>query len=176
MRLLSRLLAVLLGLGLAALGVLLILEVIWAARGLPPLLLPYVPLARDMRAHQWDDLLVLAACALAALLGLLLVVSQLHRRRRLKVRLADTSPGMRAATTRRTVRQTARAAACAVEGVSEARARFRRRRVRVRVHTLLRKGEEPLAEQVRDRVAERLDRLGLARRPKVVVSVRRTTT
>lgn len=121
-----------------------------------------------------DDVWILTGAAIAAALGLVLVVLALAPglRRRLPLRVPGETPGpMGAELDRKGAALLLRDAAMRVPGVSAARVRLGRRRVRVRADVGFRASSEvaaDLAEAVR---SEARDRLGLARPPKPVIRI-----
>lgn len=174
MRVLLRMLSPLLGLAVAALGTLLVVEVVaaWlgATSGGAGLLMPWPGWRTTLEQVTWRDTWVLVGAGLTTLVGLLLLLMAGSARRH-DIRLeapapeitVTTSPRVLARLVGRTVRSTDRITGASVKASARA----------VRV-TVTARGEQPgeLRPSVRTRVGELLDELPLARRPKVSVSVR----
>ena len=78
-RLSLRVLSVLLAAALLALGVIVTVEIVLAAFGQPPWLLPYPDVASTLREQTWDSLLARAVAVGLCLLGLLLLLPALRR-------------------------------------------------------------------------------------------------
>jgi len=175
MRLVNRLLAALLALGLATLGVLVIVEVITARLDKPPLVVNW------HRIYHWGEHTSLTqgsvrvACIVTAVLGLLLLLAGLKRRR--PTRFAAASDSVDAGYTRRGVATALRQAVNDVDGINRADVTVRRRRIRVQARA---SGMEPhTADSLRQPATEaarsRLNDLDLKREPrlKVRLSTRR---
>jgi Family of unknown function (DUF6286) len=175
MRLVNRLLAALLALGLATAGVLVVVEVIAARLDKPHVVVNW------RRIYHWGETTSLTqgsvrvACIVTAVLGLLLLLAEVKRRR--PTRLAAASDSIDAGYTRRGVATAIRQAVTDVDGINRAAVTVRRRRIRVQART---SGVEPYtAESLRDPATEaaesRLSDLDLKRRPrlKVQLSTRR---
>ncbi|HEV7824742.1 MAG TPA: DUF6286 domain-containing protein [Mycobacteriales bacterium] len=171
MRYVNRASVVLLTLALAAGGVLTAIEVGLATLGRPPLLFPREHVADLLRRSQWADAPVAAALLGVAVLGLALLVGQLVPRRTRLLSIADPTPGVTAATTRRSLERALRRAATAADGITAASVTARPRRVKVRAVTGLRDVTGIHANLVAA-VDEQLDGIGLARRPALSVSLR----
>ncbi|MCW2611633.1 MAG: hypothetical protein JWM15_2879 [Cryptosporangiaceae bacterium] len=171
MRYVNRVLAVLLGLTLAAAGVLTALEVGLAALTRPPLVFPHERITEVLQRSRWEDAPVRGVLLGIAVLGLVLLVAQLVPRRTRLLPIADPTPGVAVATTRRSLERALRRAATGADGISAASVTASPRRVRIRAVTGLRDvtGVQPgLVAAVDDQ----LDGIGLARRPTLSVSLR----
>lgn len=94
MRSLDRLIALVLGLALAAAGVLAGIEAVLLALGNAPLVVPRAMWDRSLRALTWDNttLTVVAAALVAA--GVLLLLIQLIPRRPVRLMLGPSAPGV----------------------------------------------------------------------------------
>jgi Family of unknown function (DUF6286) len=171
MRLVNRLLAALLALGLATAGVLVVVEVI-AAR----LDKPYA-VVNWRRIYDWGETTSLTqgsvrvACIVTAVLGLLLLLAEVKRRR--PTRLAAASESIDAGYTRRGVATAIRQAVTDVDGINRAAVTVRRRRIRVQART---SGVEPYtAESLQGPATEaaqsRLADLDLDREPRLKVQL-----
>lgn len=173
MRTLNRALAVVIALALAALGVLVVAEIIHAALDRSGhLLLPYERLARFGRAHTWDSGPVITISAVVAALGLLLLLAQLLPRRPGLLTVATDDPTVEAGVERRTLGKAMAAAAGDVDGVSKATARVRGRRANVIATSHLR-DTSGLSEQVLDHVQTWTNDLGLVAPPRLRLRLRR---
>ncbi|WP_337192072.1 DUF6286 domain-containing protein [Streptomyces sp. HUCO-GS316] len=135
-------------------------------------------LADELATRPVDDVWMLTGAAVAAALGVWLIVLALSPglRHRLPLRspAASPPPQLRASLDRDGAAALLRDAAMRVPGVSAARVRVRRRRVKARADVRFR---DP--RQVKDDLAavlnEERDQLALSRPPEVVVRVRRRT-
>ena len=177
MRPLNRVLALVLAVALLVGGVLLAVEVAAAAVGHGPLVVQwhgaYEAGGRDAR----DSSVVRTLCGAVAVVGLLMLLGQLKRRRpdRLALEVADehTDAGVSPAALRATVRS----AALAVDGVSAATVRVTRRVTKVRATSRFgdRTAAEGLVAPVTARVEADLARLRLRTplRPRITVHPRR---
>jgi hypothetical protein len=171
MRYVNRVVVVLLALALAAAGVLTAIEVGLATLGRPPLLLPREQVTNLLQRSRWADAPVTLVLLGVAVLGLVLLVGQLVPRRTRLLPIADPTPGVTAATTRRSLERALRRAATGADGITAASVTATARRVRVRAVTGLRDTTGVHAGVV-TAVNEQLDGIGLARRPALSVSLR----
>ncbi|MFD8006748.1 DUF6286 domain-containing protein [Streptomyces mirabilis] len=131
-------------------------------------------LADEMATRPLDDVWVLTGAAVAAVLGIWLIVLALTPGLRHWLPLRSPAPGLRASLDRDGAADLLRDAAMRVPGVSTARVRVRRHRVKARADVRFR---DP--QQVKDDLTavldEERDRLVLARPPRIVVRVRQRT-
>ncbi|KAF0646762.1 MULTISPECIES: DUF6286 domain-containing protein [Streptomyces] len=131
-------------------------------------------LADELATRPVDDVWMLTGAAVAAALGVWLIILALTpgQRRWLPMRSPADCPRLRAFLDRDGAADLLRNAAMRVPGVSAAHVRVRRHRIRARADVRFRD-----ARQVRDDLTavldEERDRLALARPPRVVVRVRR---
>ncbi|MEU6811256.1 DUF6286 domain-containing protein [Streptomyces sp. NPDC046831] len=131
-------------------------------------------LAGELATRPVDDLWMLTGAAVAAALGVWLIVLALTPglRHQLPLRSPAGCPRVRASLDRDGAADLLRDAALRVPGVSDAHVRVRRHRVKVRARARFRD-----IRQVRDDLTAVLrderDRLALARPPRMVVRVRR---
>ncbi len=135
-------------------------------------IVPFADLAAALAALTPADPPVLAAAALSAVAGLVLVVVAVVPGAPTVLALAtpaEPASRLAAGVTRRSLIHTLSRAA-AVDGVDAARVRLDRRRVVVTARTPYRTAQPDLADQVRDAVTARLADVGLAR--PVTVAVR----
>ncbi|GED88633.1 hypothetical protein TNCT6_57180 [Streptomyces sp. 6-11-2] len=121
-----------------------------------------------------DDVWMLTGAAVAAAVGIWLIVLALTPGLRHWLPLRSPAPGLRASLDRDGTAALLRDAAMRVPGVSKARIRVRRHRVKARADVRFR---DP--QQVKDDLTAVLDeerhRLALARPPRIVVRVRQRT-
>lgn len=171
MSLLRRLLAVLLALGLAALGLVMAAESVSQLLDIdPPLWVPYYSLSDWASQPRWNDPYVLGGSALLALVGLgLLVVACWPGPRTIRLDTADRQVKLEMPL--RALRRLITYRVGSAEGLSEIEVRTRPRRVMVRAAT---PSEHPeLAEnEMTTRVNEGLDALSPHRRPRIVTRPR----
>ncbi|MGQ0480888.1 MAG: DUF6286 domain-containing protein [Pseudonocardia sp.] len=171
MRVLLRVLAPLLGLGLAAAGALLMIEVTAAwLLGDQGVLVPWPAWQSALDSLTWRSLLVIAVCAAVALLGLLLVVLAGTARRR-DIRLQDPAEDVSVTTSPRVLARLVGQRVRAEEQVASASVTASARAVKV---VAVCRGEVPegLSAGVGAGAGALLDDLPLARRPRLAVSVR----
>ncbi len=186
MRVLLRVLAPLLGLGLAAAGALLVIEVtaawllgaeisaggtsIVADPGQQGVLVPWRAWRSGLEALTWRSLLMLAVCAAVALLGLLLVVLAGGARRR-DIRLEDPAENVSVTTSPRVLARLVGQRVRAQDQVASASVTASARAVKV---VAVCRGEVPegLPAGVGAGAGALLEELPLARRPRLAVSVR----
>lgn len=172
MRVLLRVLAPLLGLALAAAGVLLVIEVV--AAWLRPaatagLVVPWHTWRTALEDLTWAQPPVpLVAGAAAAVGSLLLLVGLLARRS--DVRLDGPGPGITVTTSPRVLAKLVGRRVRATDDVAGAQVTASRRRISVSAQGWGGAGPA-LRATVADRVDDLLDELPLHRRPRVVVSV-----
>jgi hypothetical protein len=171
MRYANRALVIALALALVVGGVLTAIEVSVATLGRPPLLLPREQAISLLQRSRWADAPVVAVLAGVAVLGLALLVAQLVPRRTRLLPIADPTPGVAAATTRRSLERALRRAAAGADGITAASVTATPRRVRVRAVTGLRDTTGVHAGLVAV-VNDQLDGIGLTRRPALSVSLR----
>jgi uncharacterized protein DUF6286 len=167
MRIVNRVLAVAAALGLAAGGVLVIVEVALASLGRGPWLIGYDDWYSSARTNQWDAPGARSLFLVLTLAGAVLVALQLVKPRPRSIPL---EPGVaRAGIARRSVEQTLAHMAGNETGVATATARIRRRRVKVVAATIAPPDElRPRLEEV---AHTRLRDLGLDGRLDVALDV-----
>jgi hypothetical protein len=128
----------------------------------------YDSAASALHGTRWTDVLPAVAGGVAALAGLVLVLAALLPGPPTVLPLAGRFDSGAA---RGGYRSTLRAAAAAVDGVSDAAVKLGSRKLKVRVKTT-RTRPDGLADTVRAAVGHRLDQIGPATRPAVSVRVR----
>lgn len=174
MRFAQRVLAPLIALALVAAAVLLVLEVLWAAFGQPPLVVPWQDAYDNAGKQTWSAVAVRAVAGALTALGVLLLLVALVPRRAARLRLVPSAPGVDAALTRRGLRTALREAATRVDGVRSARVKLGRRRAKVVATSRLGSADaaRELRGDVQTAVTSRLDDIALARAPRVRVTVK----
>jgi hypothetical protein len=172
-RFLLRLLSPLLGLVMAAVGVLLLLEVVtaWVAPASSPLVVPWPSWRSALTAATWSSGAVRTVAIVVAVVGFLVVLVALVARRH-DVRLTDPVPEVTVTTSPRSLARAVGHEVRSHADVVSASVVASSNKVVVKAGTL----DDP--EVVRDSVRERVDglftRLPLARRPRVSISVAAT--
>jgi Family of unknown function (DUF6286) len=169
-RFLLRLLSPLLGLAVAAVGVLLLIEVVtaWVAPASSPLVVPWPSWQSALTAATWSSSLVETIAIVVAVVGFLVLLVGLVARRH-DVRLTDPVPEVTVTTSPRSL---ARAVGHEVRSHSEvvsASVVASGSKVVVKAGTL--DDPESVRQSVRERIDQLFTRLPLARRPRVAVSV-----
>ncbi|WP_159792762.1 DUF6286 domain-containing protein [Puerhibacterium puerhi] len=162
MRLLQRVLATVLALVLLLGGLLVVVEIVLAQLGRPPLVVPRQRWSAWVAGQTWELSTVRAVLVLVTVVGLLLVVAAARRGRPAALALpaGEAPPGVRASASRRTVEKALADAVRDVDGVVSAHARAGRRRVTVSATAMTRAGGTE--QHVREAVDEGLRSLGLA--------------
>jgi hypothetical protein len=175
MRIVNRLLAFIVALALAGVCVIVIVEVIAARSNSGPLIVHWQAMLDWARRNTWKATSVELACLITAAAGLLLLLPQIFRRRRSRMRI-DAGPALDAAITRKGVTVTIRGAVAEVDGIASSRVKVGRRRIRVRALTTALEGEAIgyLQPTVQETVARDLQGLRLHKtlRLKVLVNGR----
>ena len=171
MTVVNRVLATLLALALLLGGQLAVVEIVLAALGRQPWLVPHPDWTTWLSDQTLASGVVRAVLIGAVVLGLVLLVLALRRGRPGALPLPSRIESVRTTASRRGIERTLRAAATRPDGVREARVKVRRRTVRVKAATALRDPGD-LRSRVTEAVTQRLDELGLSGslRPRVTVS------
>lgn len=173
MRVLLRVLAPLLGLGLAAAGALLVIEVVTAWVRTPAtagLIVPWPAWQAGLEDLTWRDGVVRWIAVGVAVVGLVLLAVGLSARQRV-VRFAEPSPGITVTTSPRVLARLVGQTARAGQGVAGASVSASARAVSVRAEGWSGEGVAAVRDVVRTDVGTLLDELPLARRPRLAVSV-----
>lgn len=160
--------ATIVALVLLAAMVVLVVSCVQLLLGQPPLI-PFGTVVPIAAALPWSSGTVMAAGAVAAALGLVLLACAWTPGAATIVPLAPTEHST-AGATRQSLRRIVTSTARAVDGVHSASATVRPRRVGVRVRTPLRDPGE-LGQQVRAAIDDRLAEIALARTPRTRVRV-----
>ncbi len=173
MRFLLRLLSPLLGLVVAAIGVITLLEVItaWVAPASSPLVIPWPDWQAALTGVTWDSPTVRLVAIVIGIVGVLVALVPLVARRH-DVRLTDPVPEVTVTTSPRSLARAVGHEVRSHSDVVSASVVASSKKVVVKAGTL----DAP--DEVRAAVRERIDtlftRLPLARRPRVSVSVAAT--
>lgn len=170
----NRLLGLVLGLALLAVGLLAAAETVLALLERPPWLVDYEQLTAALAQRTWDDGTVVAAAVLTVFAGALLVVVQLLPGRPGALRLAEEGPNRLAALDGRGLQELLRRCAVDDGDVLDADVRVRRRSVRVSGRVPHDAQPRTVASRTRERVQGRVDELGLQRPLKVRVHMQRS--
>lgn len=131
-------------------------------------------LADELATRPLDDVWVLTGAAVAAVLGIWLIVLALTPGLRHWLPLRSPAPGLRASLDRDGAADLLRDAAMRVPGVSRARVRVRRHRVKARADVRFRNPQQ-VKDDLTAVLGEERDQLVLARPPRIVVRVRQRT-
>ncbi len=168
----------LVALALLVLGVLVLVEVVWALAfgGTTPVLLPFPAAADYFAGLTWDSRAVRVILIGLVIVGLLLLVAELRRSKPGLLTLASSNGPVTAGVDRRTLQRAAATAATDVDGIGSATARVSRRRVAVSGVSGLR-DPSGLQDQLTGRMQSWVDGLNLANPPALTVTVdqRRST-
>lgn len=166
----DRLAAVLLGLFLLILGVLVPAEIIHSAvlSRTGELLLPWQALTRFFTGHDWSTSPVLATSVITVLVGLVLLVLELKRRRPGLLTLVTDDDDLTAGTTRRSVQRALAVRAQDVDGISGASAKIRGGRASVSATTGQRDPGD-LQARLTEQLTGWLEDLGLVKAPRLRV-------
>lgn len=171
MRTTDRILTLILSLALFAFGCLVVAEVVQSALGNPePLLLPYPAVAEFFGANTWTSGWVVAGAVVVGLLGLLLFLSEVRRRRPALLAMRTTDPGVVAAISRKSITRALDSAVRGAPGIERSTVRPGRRKIRIRAAA--RSGAPAdVREQVTRRAEDALNGLALQGEPTLSVSV-----
>lgn len=166
----DRLAAVVLGLALLVLGVLVPVEIVHSTvlGRTGQLLLPWQTVTRFFTGHDWSTSPVLAISVVIALVGLLLLVVELRRRRPGLLTLTADDENLTVGTTRRSVQQALAARAQEVDGISAASATVRGGRASVAATTGQRDPGD-LQARLSDQLTGWLADLGMVKAPRLRV-------
>ncbi len=173
MTVVNRVLALALSLAVAALAIVVAVEVVSVALDKQPVLFDWRPTYDRGLRSVWTDTPVRAICIGLIVLGVVLLVLQLVPRRPSRLALQTEVPGLEVGVTRHGLASTAESAAESVDGIGESTARVKKRRVvvRARSRAIDTASARQLEDGVKAAIAVRLDRLQLARQPRIKVSV-----
>lgn len=166
----TRVVSALLALALLIGSLLAVVEIVAAALGRAPALVPYPEWTTWMRMHSWNDWIVNAVLAALVVLGLLLLVLAFRRGKPASLALRSRSDGVDVTASRRSVEKSLAAAAARTTGIAGASAAVSRRTARVDARTVAR-SESGSRDEVESAVRGRLDSLGLERRMRTRVDL-----
>lgn len=138
-----------------------VVEIIVAFAGGDPVLIPHDDWYTTARDSVWSDRGVRLVSVLLLLIGLVLLVLQLLRRRPLALALERTHDTVEAEVSRSSLEQTAARVARREDGVTRAHVRVGLRKAHVVVTTPLQENDD-LQRRVNEAVRGKLDRMGLA--------------
>ena len=172
--LVSRIVSALLAMALVLGSLLGVVEIVAAALGRAPALVPYPEWTGWLRTHSWNDWIVNAVLGGLVVLGLLLLLLAARRGKPASLALRSTSDGVDVAASRRSVEKSLAAAAARTSGVAGAKASVSRRTARVKARTAGR-SEPGIREEVEAAVMRRLDSLSLGRRLRIRVDLTKDT-
>jgi hypothetical protein len=168
---LDRVIALVLGLALAAVAVLAGIEIMELILGNPPLVIPRHTWNSGLRTSHWGDVGMELTSWIVALVGLILLLLQLVPRP--PVRLAVRSlPGQRVWLSRKGLGRRLAMDVGEVDGVTGGKMRVGRNRVTSKVVIAAGVDPAPDVEQVRVVINNTLDSIGVVHRFKVRVTVR----
>lgn len=174
MRLVNRLLAAVLALVLAGAAGILVVEVVARLIGRGPVVTDWSRIGSWADSTTWSAPAVLAAGIVAMVLGVVLLVAEFAPSRPVRFAAAAGVEGVDTGYTRRGVAGAVRSAAEGVDGVASASVAVGRRSVRVAATAVASTPDavRSLTDPVTAAVNERIDRLGLAHRPRLAVTTR----
>lgn len=171
MRTTDRVLALVLGLALFALGCLVVAEVGYAALGNSgPLLLPYPDVADFLRRTPWTSGWIVAGAAVLAVLGLVLFGSEVRRRRPGLLAMRSDDPNVVAAVSRKSVVRAMQTAVNDAAGIERSTVRVGARKIRVRASARSGAPADVDADATQH-AGSALSGLALQREPKLSVTV-----
>ncbi len=168
MRIVNRVLAAVLALALLVGGLLVAVEIVVAAFGRDPWVVPHDRWYRSVLEHSWDDDASRWVFIGLVLAGLVLLGLQLARRRPVTLPLA--AGGAPADLGRRSMERSLVRTATSVDGVTKAKARVSAERADV-LATSSRRQVDEVRPRLADAVERRVRALDLARTPQVKVQV-----
>ena len=131
MRIANRLLAFIVAAAIVVVGVVVIVEVIAARSGAAPVIIGWHFILYWGQRNTWKATSVELACAIIAVIGLLLLLPQLRRRRPTRVSVDSGDSSTDAAVTRTGIVVTVRGAVGDVEGISSSRVKVSHRSIQV---------------------------------------------
>lgn len=173
MRTFLRILALLLGLALAAAGVLIVLEVVvaWIRPAQDGLVVPWQSWRAALAEQTWADRPVLIVAICAAVVGLLLGLVALLAGRR-QIGLDSPAPAVTMSTTPSVVARLVGRHVRAADDIAAATVTASSRKITVRASGTAGASPEALRDVVHERVDTLLDGVPLRHRPRVSVSAR----
>jgi hypothetical protein len=169
----TRALSALVALALLLGSLLVIVEIVLAAAGRGPWLIPYADWTAWIRGRSWSDDVVKAILVGLVVVGLLLLVVAVRRGKPATLPLRGRTPGVDVTASRKSVERSLAAAVSRTSGITGADASVRRRSARIEARAASR-SPSGLRQEVEAAAKARLDSLGLRRdlRTRVRVSAR----
>lgn len=150
---------------------LVVVEIIHAAMNNPaPLLLPYPTVATFFRTHGWSAGWIVMGAVILVILGLLLLVSELQRRRPDLLVMRSNDPRVVAGISARSIRRLLASSIGSVPGVEKASTRVGRGTVRVKAVTWS-GAPDDVESQARARGESALAGLHLEKTPRLSLTV-----
>lgn len=172
MRVLNRLLATVLALGLLVGGLVVALEVVLTGITRHPVLLRYRGGLADLRRHAWNDSVVRVVAVVVIVVTVLLLLAELLPSRPPQVEGSGPA-GYRVTFARRPLERALGRLARRQSGIDKATVKVRRRKVIVKARTIT--SDVSAARAALDSaMSDGVGRLPLQRTPKVKVSLRRS--
>lgn len=169
-RVVNWVLSILFSVALFLAALLTLVEIVIAAWGRPPWLVPHQQWSQWLASHPWNSAPVEAALVVLAAVGIVLLLLALRPGAPATLALPSDTPEVRMRASRHSLEQALSAAASRTTGVTGASATAARRTVRVTVATGTRSQPDVRADVARA-VQERLADLGLADRMRAQVRV-----
>lgn len=171
MRIVERLLSLIVALGFVFLAILVPVEVVQGLLHHHEWLFPRNAAARAAQRERFEFGSLRTILIIAVVVGLLLLLVALKRRRVTRLPLTEVTPGVDAAIGKRALSHTLARAATGVDGIASAKAKVKRRSVSLKVTSRLH-APDGLQEQVQQRAEARIAQLTLKRAPRVRVRVK----
>ncbi len=172
MRAINRVVAALLAALLLAACVVAVVEIVLAAVGQQPWLVPHSDIAADLGERTWQDGLTRLVLGAAVLVGLLLLYLGINRSAPTDVPIDAGADGVTMTVSRRSLERYLAGVAAAEPGVARSSAHAGRGKLTVHTDTPLNDPKD-LQQQVQHAVSDRLDALRLTRPLRTTVTVHR---
>ena len=170
MRIFSRLIAVAVALGLAVGGVLVAVEIVIAELDREPLVIPHDEWYRTARTNDWSSGTARQISLVLLVVGAVLLLLQLARRRPAALIMEAGPTGHPAALNRRGIERSLERTVGRVDGVASAKARISSKRTRVTANSNRRQAGD-LEARVTRAAEQRLAALRLANPPPLSVNL-----
>lgn len=172
MRIFGRIVAALLALALLIGSLLVVLEILLAGLGQPPLVIPYTTWYQGALQNPWSNPAIRLLCIGLIVAGFVVLYLALAARRPLGFPLKSSGSPVDAIVKRKSLEGSLGRSAMSVEGVSGARVRIKKAGTAQVSATTSRRVEGDLKERVQSAVASRLASLDLDSPTDVVVNLR----
>lgn len=171
MNIFDRLASVVLALVLLVGGALVVIEVVYTLLGKAGhAFFPYERFTSFGTAHTWNDTLVLVISGALVVVGLLVLLFELKRRRPALLTVQPVTDGVVSGMSRKSLSRALATQAEDVEGIADASARVRRRKVTVQADTTLREPGD-LEQRLTQHLSGWLDGVSLVRPLKLQTSL-----